>query len=182
MRRLRVKIWEGWIDLKCLCQLPNQASRQGWFEHLEMMRADTFGRKLQNEVTSRVLKAALTCWMLHLLPLYQQLNYPPKKTRCVFKSCHHQTLWRQDAGVCMIAMLWARAAPLIKKEHLTIEEHNGGLTFLNPQLGHQLPRGSSWRPRISFQDIVIKCGQRRQQPMHILKNSTTCEILRRIWL
>lgn len=78
-----------------------------------------------------------------------------------------QPLPQHNSGNDCIALSESRS--VIKKEHLTIEEHNRGLTFMSPQVGRRPPGAPRGQPRISFQDIVIKCRQRPGQPVHIFK-------------
>lgn len=55
------------------------------------------------------------------------------------------------AAVRVIANTRSRSGSVIKKKkHLTVEEHNRGLTFPRLQVGRRPPGGSSRRPRISI--------------------------------
>lgn len=161
-------------------QTPVSFEKDGlkcWLVCLEM-RAETFGRKTTE--WSHVTGAESRANLPNVTPaptVSATLNYT--KNHLTYSKA--VTLGHSDnraRASVMIAVLGARGAPWLKKSTWPSRSTIGAW----PSWIYEWAAGSPGPLWISFQDIVIKCKQRPQQPLHVLKNSMTCEILRRIWL
>lgn len=88
----------------------------------------------------QVLKAALVGQTLHLPPQWQWCSYTHKQKATL----HIQELLRSDTLTTQLGYVYdckilSESSSVIKKEHLTIEKHNGGLTFPSLQVCRRPP-------------------------------------------